>query len=109
MLDNEGYIINIVNNYEFIDFNFGPTLLSWMSEYAPETLRWIIEGDRLSCERHNGHGNAIAQVYNHLIMPLASSRDKETQVKWGIADFRYRFGRRPEGMWLAETAKDRIV
>ncbi len=106
MLDNEGYIINIVNNYEFIDFNFGPTLLSWMSEYAPEALRWITEGDRLSCERHGGHGNAIAQVYNHLIMPLASSRDKETQVKWGIADFRYRFGRQPEGMWLAETAVD---
>lgn len=106
MLDSEGYIINIVNNYEFISFNFGPTLLSWMSEYAPETLRWIIEGDRLSCERHGGHGNAVAQVYNHLIMPLAGDRDKETQVKWGIADFRYRFGRRPEGMWLAETAVD---
>ncbi|MDP2992433.1 MAG: DUF3536 domain-containing protein, partial [Deltaproteobacteria bacterium] len=106
MLDNEGRIINIVNNYEFISFNFGPTLLSWMSEYAPEALRWIIEGDRLSCERYNGHGNAIAQVYNHIIMPLAGGRDKETQVKWGIADFRYRFGRRPEGMWLAETAVD---
>ncbi|MDD5154330.1 MAG: DUF3536 domain-containing protein [Desulfovibrionales bacterium] len=106
MLDNEGRIINIVNNYDFISFNFGPTLLSWMSEYAPETLRWIIEGDRLSCERYNGHGNAVAQVYNHVIMPLAGSRDKETQVKWGIADFRYRFGRQPEGMWLAETAVD---
>lgn len=106
MLDNEGYIINIVNNYEFISFNFGPTLLSWMSEYAPEALKWVVEGDRLSCERHNGHGNAIAQVYNHVIMPLASPRDKETQVKWGLADFRYRFGRQPEGMWLAETAVD---
>ncbi|MEW6327219.1 MAG: DUF3536 domain-containing protein [Thermodesulfobacteriota bacterium] len=106
MLDNEGHIINIVNNYEFISFNFGPTLLFWMAEYAPDTLRWIVEGDRISCEKYNGHGNAIAQVYNHIIMPLAGPRDKETQVRWGIADFKCRFGREPEGMWLAETAVD---
>ncbi len=106
ILGSEARIINIVNNYEFISFNFGPTLLSWMSGYSPETLRWIVEADRLSFQKYNGHGNAIAQVYNHAIMPLASARDKETQVKWGIADFRYHFGRQPEGMWLPETAVD---
>lgn len=106
ILGSEDQIINVVNNYEFISCDFGPTLLSWMSEYAPEILGWIVEGDRLSSARHNGHGNALAQVYNHVIMPLASERDKQTQVKWGIADFKYRFGRPPEGMWLAETAVD---
>lgn len=106
ILDAAGRIINVVNNYEFMSFNFGPSLLSWMSEYSPEIVKRMVQADRVSCERFNGHGNALAQVYNHLIMPLASSRDKETQVKWGIADFRYRFGRQPEGMWLAETAVD---
>ncbi len=73
---------------------------------APEVLEGIVEADRLSRERRGGHGNALAQVYNHLIMPLASAHDKQTQVLWGIADFRHRFGRDPEGMWLAETAAD---
>src|SRR5438874_8574470 len=77
-----------------------------MAEATPAVLRGIIEGDRLSRERRGGHGNALAQVYNHLIMPLAVDRDKRTQVRWGIADFRHRFGREPEGMWLAETAAD---
>ncbi|QEH33443.1 Glycosyl hydrolase family 57 [Aquisphaera giovannonii] len=106
LVDGQGRIINLLNNYAWMSFNFGPTLLSWMAEAAPETLAGIVEADRLSQERRGGHGNALAQVYNHMILPLASPRDKVTQVRWGIADFRRRFGRDPEGMWLAETAAD---
>jgi alpha-amylase/alpha-mannosidase (GH57 family) len=106
MLDSQGKIINLVNNYAWMSFNFGPTLLSWLAESAPEVLRGIVEADRLSRQRRGGHGNAVAQVYNHVIMPLASDLDRRTQVLWGIADFRLRFGRDPEGMWLAETAAD---
>ncbi|MCR5265032.1 MAG: DUF3536 domain-containing protein [Cyanobacteria bacterium RUI128] len=102
--DNE--ILCLVNNYEYMSFNFGPTLLSWMEEFAPSAYERIIKADIKSVEEHNGHGNAIAQVYNHMIMPLANELDKQTQVKWGIKDFEYRFGRKPEGMWLAETAVD---
>lgn len=89
-----------------MSFNFGPTLLSWMEEFAPLTYERIIKADIDSISEHSGHGNAIAQVYNHMIMPLANAHDKETQVKWGIRDFEYRFGRKPEGIWLAETAVD---
>ncbi len=106
ILDEEGVIKNIVNNYSRISFNFGPTLLSWMEVYAPETYEAILEADKQSLINFNGHGSAIAQVYNHIIMPLANRRDKETQILWGIRDFEYRFKRRPEGMWLAETAVD---
>jgi len=106
MLDDDRRIIEIVNNYEHISFNFGPTLLSWMERHSPETYRAVLEADKRSLERFNGHGNAIAQVYNHVIMPLANVRDKRTQILWGIEDFRRRFGRDPEGMWLAETAVD---
>ncbi len=106
LLDERGKIVQLLNNYAWMSFNFGPTLLSWMQEFAPDVLRGIVEGDRVSRERHRGHGNALAQVYNHVIMPLASERDKQTQVLWGIADFQHRFGRAPEGMWLAETAVD---
>jgi hypothetical protein len=106
LVDGQGKIINLLNNYAWMSFNFGPTLLVWMAESAPQVLRGIVEGDRLSRERRHGHGNALAQVYNHLIMPLANPRDKRTQVLWGIADFRDRFGREPEGMWLPETAAD---
>jgi alpha-amylase/alpha-mannosidase (GH57 family) len=106
ILNGEGRIAKIVNNYAAINFNFGPTLLSWIQEKAPETYRDILEADRASMERFSGHGSAIAQCYNHMIMPLANSRDKFTQVEWGIADFRRRFGREPEGMWLPETAVD---
>jgi alpha-amylase/alpha-mannosidase (GH57 family) len=106
IVDNRNRILDIVNNYEYISFNFGPTLLSWMEEFAPLTYERIIKADIESISSHNGHGNAMAQVYNHIIMPLANRHDKETQVKWGIRDFEYRFGRRPEGMWLAETAVD---
>jgi len=106
ILDAERRIIDIANNYEKISFNFGPTLLSWMEGQAAEVYEAIIEADRLSQDRFSGHGSAIAQVYNHVIMPLANSRDKRTQVIWGITDFTHRFERKPEGMWLAETAVD---
>jgi alpha-amylase/alpha-mannosidase (GH57 family) len=106
LLDGGHKIAGLLNNYAWMSFNFGPTLLDWMEEGAPEVLHGIIEGDRLSRGRRRGHGNAIAQVYNHVIMPLASPRDRRTEVRWGIADFRRRFARDPEGMWLAETAVD---
>lgn len=106
ILDEKGVIQNIVNNYSRISFNFGATLLSWMESHAPETYYAIIEADKQSRQRFSGHGSALAQVYNHIIMPLANYRDKVTQVIWGIEDFIHRFGRRPEGMWLAETAVD---
>jgi alpha-amylase/alpha-mannosidase (GH57 family) len=106
ILDGDGRIRRLVNNYGSISFNFGPTLLSWLQEQTPEIYRHILEGDRESQERFSGHGSALAQVYNHLIMPLANRADKATQVRWGIRDFEARFGRRPEGMWLAETAVD---
>jgi len=106
ILDNERRIIDIENNYSKISFNFGPTLLSWMEKKTPEVYQAIIEADRLSRKQFSGHGSAIAQAYNHIIMPLANSRDKRTQVIWGLEDFNYRFGRDPEGMWLSETAVD---
>ena len=103
---NTSVIKNILNNYTRISFNFGPTLLSWMENYDRETYAAILEADKESIDRFSGHGSAIAQVYNHIIMPLANRKDKETQVIWGIRDFTYRFKREPEGMWLAETAVD---
>jgi alpha-amylase/alpha-mannosidase (GH57 family) len=106
IVDGEGRIERIVNNYSRISFNVGPTLLSWMEASAPEVYRAIVEADRESRDRFSGHGAAIAQVYNHMILPLANRRDKVTQVLWGIRDFQHRFGRRPEGMWLPETAAD---
>jgi len=105
-LDFEGRITGIVSNYARISFNFGPTLLSWMETHTPDTYRAIQAADRQSILWRSGHGAALAQVYNHIIMPLASLRDKQTQVRWGIRDFEHRFQRFPEGMWLAETAVD---
>ncbi|WP_348267736.1 DUF3536 domain-containing protein [Edaphobacter paludis] len=102
-------IIRIMNNYARMSFNFGPTLLSWLQDSAPRTYRMILDADRTSAIRYSGHGSALAQVYNHMIMPLANRRDALTQIRWGIADFAKRFGRRPEGMWLAETAVNRSV
>lgn len=101
----DGRVVDILNNYEYLSFNFGPTLLSWIRVYAPDVYERIRQGDAVSRARL-GHGNALAQVYNHLIMPLASRRDKETQVAWGLADFRCHFGREAEAMWLPETAVD---
>ncbi len=106
ILDDNGRIREIVNNYSKISFNFGPTLLSWMKEKDPQDYRCILESDRQSQSRFSGHGSALAQAYNHSIMALANSRDKYTQVLWGIRDFERRFGRFPEGMWLPETAVD---
>lgn len=106
IVDNRNRILDVVNNYEHMSFNFGPTLLSWMEHFAPLTYERIIKADIESVSEHSGHGNAMAQVYNHIIMPLANGNDKQTQIKWGIRDFEYRFGRKPEGMWLAETAVD---
>ena len=106
IVDNRNRILDVVNNYEKMSFNFGPTLLSWMQEFSPLAYDRVIKADIKSVLEHDGHGNAIAQVYNHMIMPLANEHDKQTQVKWGIKDFVYRFGRQPEGMWLAETAVD---
>jgi len=106
ILDDEKTIVNIVNNYAKLNFNFGPTLLSWMEKHEPETYAAILEADKQSQIRFSGHGSAIAQAYNHIIMPLANSRDKHTQVFWGIQDFSDRFNRAPEGMWLPETAVD---
>ena len=106
ILDGEGWIIDIVNNYSNISFNFGPTLLAWMEVHAADVYAAVVEADRLSQERFSGHGSALAQAYNHMILPLANRRDKYTQIFWGIRDFERRFGRYPEGMWLPETAVD---
>ncbi len=106
ILDEQQRITRIVNNYSKISFNFGPTLLSWAVEHAPETYKGLIEADRKSQKQFSGHGSAIAQAYSHIIMPLANSRDKRTQIIWGFEDFVSRFGRAPEGMWLPETAVD---
>ncbi len=106
-LNAKGEVMNRVNNFSKISFDIGPTLLSWLRRKAPTTYHAILEADRQSALGHNGHGNAIAQVYNHLIMPLASRRDKITQVIWGIRDFEFHYKRKPEGLWLSETAVDR--
>ncbi|HJY85930.1 MAG TPA: DUF3536 domain-containing protein [Candidatus Acidoferrales bacterium] len=106
ILDGEGRILKIVNNYARISFDFGPTLLSWMREKVPTIYQTILEADKQSQKRFSGHGSALAQAYNHMILPLANHRDKRTQIRWGIGDFEYRFGRPPEGMWLPETAVD---
>jgi alpha-amylase/alpha-mannosidase (GH57 family) len=94
----------VVNNYANISFNFGPTLLTWLERNHGETYAAILEADRLSASRRGGHGNAIAQAYGHAILPLCNERDRRTQIRWGVADFRHRFGREPEALWLAETA-----
>ncbi|MDH5781690.1 MAG: DUF3536 domain-containing protein, partial [Dehalococcoidia bacterium] len=106
ILDDQGRITRIVNNYAKISFNFGPTLLAWMEQNTPEIYQSILAADRESQKTFSGHGSALAQAYNHLILPLANHRDKYTQVLWGIRDFEHRFGRSPEGMWLPETAVD---
>ena len=104
IIDSFGRVERIINNYTNISFNFGPTLLSWLERHYPETYARILEADRESVLKRNGHGNAIAQGYNHTILTLCNERDRRTQVRWGIADFRYRFGREPEALWLPETA-----
>ena len=106
ILDGDGRILQIVNNYSKISFNFGPTLLSWMEQKSPAVYQAILAADHESQRIFSGHGSAVAQAYNHMILPLASRQDKYTQIRWGIQDFETRFGRHPEGMWLPETAVD---
>jgi alpha-amylase/alpha-mannosidase (GH57 family) len=106
VLDEQNRIVKLVNNYSKISFNFGPTLLSWLEVKAPDVYGAILTADQESRKNFSGHGSAIAQAYNHMIMPLANKRDRATQILWGIRDFEKRFGRAPEGMWLPETAVD---
>ena len=106
ILDGYRNIVKISNNYAHISFNFGPTLLAWMQDAEPAAYRAVLDADKESQERFSGHGSAIAQGYNHAILPLCTSRDKYTQIAWGVRDFEHRFGRAPEGMWLPETAVD---
>ena len=104
--DGSGRITRIVNVLERMSFDLGPTLLEWLEDEAPGTYRRVLDADAASCRAAGGHGNAIAAPYHHVILPLSTRRDKVTEVRWGIADFRRRFGRAPEGMWLPETAVD---
>jgi alpha-amylase/alpha-mannosidase (GH57 family) len=106
ILDANGRIVQIVNNYAKISFDFGPTLLPWLEKNAPDVYEAILAADQESQQAFSGHGSALAQAYNHMILPLANKRDKYTQVLWGIRDFEHRFGRKPEGMWLPEAAVD---
>ena len=106
IVNSKNQITRIVNNYARMSFNFGPTLLSWLMENAPRTYRMILDGERRSRKSFNGHSSAMAQVYNHIILPLANRRDRITQIRWGIADYQRHYGTPPEGMWLSETAAD---
>lgn len=106
VLGEDGEVARRVNNYGWISFDFGPTLLDWLQRNDAATYERIIEAERKTGERFSGHGSAIAQAYNHTILPLSNARDKRTQIRWGVADFEYRFGREPEGMWLPEAAVD---
>ncbi|MEM6368419.1 MAG: DUF3536 domain-containing protein [Myxococcota bacterium] len=108
ILDDSGRVIQVVNNYETMSFNFGPTLLSWMEAHHPITYGRILEADRKSV-RERGFGNALAQAFNHTILPLDDPRDLRTQILWGLNDFESRFGRVAEGMWLPETAANEAV
>lgn len=103
--DEEGGALRELNLLEFVSFNFGPTLLSWMERESPDAYARVLDADAASLERI-GHGNAIAQAYHHSILPLASARDKHTEVRWGLEDFQRRFGRASAGLWLPETAMD---
>ncbi|MCE5334600.1 MAG: hypothetical protein LLG06_08395 [Desulfobacteraceae bacterium] len=104
--DRDGRISRLVHNYAGMSFDFGPTVLLWIQQYAPEAYEAILEADRKSVEKFSGHGNALAQGYNHMILPLANARDKRTQIRRGIKEFEHRYGRKPEGLWLPETAVD---
>jgi alpha-amylase/alpha-mannosidase (GH57 family) len=106
ILSADGRIRQIVNNYSRISYNFGPTLLGWMAAHSRPAYQAVIDADSESRARFSGHGCALAQAYNHMILPLANQLDRQTQVTWGIRDFEFRFGRKPEGMWLPETAVD---
>lgn len=104
VVDSHGKVVEIVNNFRLLSFNVGPTLLGWLERHAPVVYHRILEGDRLSLKERSGHGNALAQVYNHMILPLAREEEQRTQIRWGVFEFKKRFGRSPEGLWLSETA-----
>ncbi len=106
ILGGDGKVVARVNNYASMSYNFGPTLLSWLERHAADTYKAILAADAESSRRFSNHGSAMAQAYSHAILPLASEADKDLQVVWGLRDFERRFGRRPEGMWLPETAVD---
>lgn len=106
ILDGQNRIVKLFNNYARMSFNIGPTLLSWMEDHEPDVYAAILSADQESQKKFSGHGSALAQAYNHMIMPLAGRRDRATQIVWGIRDFEKRFKRVPEGMWLPETAVD---
>ena len=106
LVGEDGRIVEMANNYAKMSFDFGPTLLRWIESHYSELHARIVDADRESARNFSGHGSAMAQVYNHMIMPLASPADRRTQTRWGIRDFQRRFGRYPEGMWLPETAVD---
>ncbi|MCA9822222.1 MAG: DUF3536 domain-containing protein [Dehalococcoidia bacterium] len=104
ILDGDGRIVRLVNNYSRMSFNFGPTLLKWLEESEPAVYADILDADARSADRFGGHGSAMAQAFNHQILPLANDRDRRTQILWGLRDFEHRFARAAEGMWLPETA-----
>ncbi|MEC9465047.1 MAG: 4-alpha-glucanotransferase [Myxococcota bacterium] len=106
LLDATGHLRDVSNNYSKMSFNMGPTLMQWLRDESPAIYRGIVQADAEACERHGGHGTAVAQSYHHAILPLCNERDRRTEIMWGIADFESHFGRRPEGMWLPETAVD---
>ncbi|MDQ3805876.1 MAG: glycoside hydrolase, partial [Acidobacteriota bacterium] len=109
VFDGDGRVERVVNNYANLSFNFGPTLLAWLERRHPESYARVLDGDREGALARGGHGNAIAQGYHHSILPLCNERDRRTQVRWGVADFRRRFRREPESLWLPETACDRAT
>ncbi len=106
LVNERNLITRIVNNYARISFNLGPTLMSWLKGNAQRTYRMVLDGEKRSRQSFHGHSSAMAQIYNHIIMPLASTRDRITQIRWGIADYESHYGASPEGMWLPETAAD---
>ncbi len=106
VVDGGGLLTDVVDNYAWISFNFGPTLLSWLEQAEPAAYERLLSSDRTSARRLDGHGNALAQAYHHAILPLCSPRDRATEIRWGLADFRARFGREAEGLWLPECAAD---
>ncbi|MBC7239144.1 MAG: glycoside hydrolase, partial [Chloroflexi bacterium] len=106
VLDENNRILDIVNNYKYLSFNFGPTLIAWLKRKHPELIESLKEADQENIRTFGGFGNAIAQAHSHMIMPLAKELDMRIQIVWGIKSFENTFGRKPGGMWLPETAVD---